>query len=313
MDLYLKIATQIKSFFHTTEIIPLEIEGKILRIEVQIPESEPLNWLARQTSDSKTYWSDRHGRFTMAGIGAVDTVAGDLPNNYPDVFDRLRQKLSALFPSVRYYGGIGFSQNDWIDPSWKSFGNYRFVVPRFEIWTDGSETFFACNFIGTLEAAQWDRELERILAELRLIDLTQLPVAVEPPVQIARVDTPNRSQWQQNINLALAKFTDLQLEKIVLARKSTLLFASNLQPQILLLLLQPHNYPSYHFCFQIDPHTAFIGTSPERLYHRQNRRLATEAIAGTRPRGTSSELDRQLSDELRNSPKDHSRASISRE
>jgi menaquinone-specific isochorismate synthase len=303
MDLYLKIATQIKSFFHA-EIVPLEIEGKILRIEVQIPHLEPLNWLARQTADSKTYWSDRQGRFTMAGIGALDMVAGDLPISYPAVFDRLRAKLSALFPRVRYYGGIGFSQNHRIDPSWQAFGNYRFVVPRFEIWTAGGETFFACNFFGTLDAAQWERELEQILAQLRGVDLTQLPVAVEPPVQIARFDTPDRYQWQQNINLALAKFPDRQLEKIVLARKSTLLFASDLQPQMLLLLLQPHNYPSYHFCFQTDPQTAFIGTSPERLYYRRDRLLATEAIAGTRQRGTSSELDRQLSEELRDSPKD---------
>ncbi len=304
MDLYLKIATQIKSFFDATAIVPLAIEGRILRIEVQVPHLEPLHWLARQTAASKTYWSDRHGRFTMAGIGTLDVVAGDLPISYPAVFDRLRQKLSPLFPRVRYYGGIGFSQNRQIDPSWKSFGNYRFVVPRFEIWMDESGTFFACNFFGTPDVAHWERELAQILVELRRVDLTQLPVTVATPVQIARVDTPDRYQWQQNINLALAKFTDRQLEKIVLARKSTLLFASDLQPQILLLLLQPHNYPSYHFCFQTDPQTAFIGTSPERLYYRHDRLLATEAIAGTRQRGTSSELDRQLSDELRNSPKD---------
>ncbi len=304
MDLYLKIATQIKSFFNAEQLVPLAIEGKILRIEVRVSNLEPLNWLARQQSDIKTYWSDRHGRFTIAGIGAVDTIAGDLPIYYPDVFGKLRAKLSALFPRVRYYGGIGFSQQEWIDPSWKSFGNYRFVVPRFEVWTDGIDTFFAGNFLGTVDVAQWQCELQQILAELTQIDFTQAPVAIEPPVQIDRIDTPNRLQWQQNINLALAKFTDLQLEKIVLARKSTLIFASDLQPQILLLLLQPHNYPSYHFCFQIDPNTAFIGTSPERLYHRQDRLLATEAIAGTRQRGNSIEIDRQLSDELQTSPKD---------
>jgi menaquinone-specific isochorismate synthase len=304
MDLYLKIATQIKSFFNTHAIFPLEIEGKILRIEVKIADLEPLNWLARQQSDIKTYWSDRHGRFTMAGIGTVDTIASDSPIIYPDVFEQLRQKLSSLFPRVRYYGGIGFSQNNWIDPGWKSFGNYRFVVPRFEIWTDGIDTFLAGNFLGTVDAAQWKQELAMLLDELHQIDLTQTIVAIEPPLQIDRSDTPNRIQWQHNINLALAKFSDLQLKKIVLARRSTLIFASNLHPQALLLLLQPHNYPSYHFCFQIEPNTAFIGASPERLYYRQDRLLKTEAIAGTRPRGTSSEIDRQLSDQLQNSPKD---------
>jgi menaquinone-specific isochorismate synthase len=304
MDLYLKIATQIKIFFRFDPIVPLELEGKILRVEVQIPNLEPLHWLARQKSDLKTYWSDRHGRFTIAGIGTVDTIASDLPISYPDIFGRLRQKLSSLFPNVRYYGGISFDRHHWTDPSWKLFGNYRFVVPRFEIWTDGIDTFFACNFFGDSRPHQWELALEQILNELVQLDLTHLPVNIETPIQIDRFDTPNHSQWQHNINLALTKFDDLNLQKIVLARKSTLTFASNLQPQILLLLLQPNNNSSYHFCFQLNATTAFIGTSPERLYYRQDRLLKTEAIAGTRQRGISPKIDRQLSQELLNSPKD---------
>jgi menaquinone-specific isochorismate synthase len=305
MDLYLKIATQIQNFFKYESIdLPLAIEGKILRVEVQIPNLEPLNWLARQTADIKTYWADRQGKFTIAGIGALDTISGDLPINYPTVFDRLRQNLSSRFPNVRYYGGIGFSQNNRIDLTWKLFGNYRFVVPRFEIATNGSDTFFACNLVGDFRSPTWGRELANILQELAQLDLTDAEIFVKTPLQLTRSDNPSFSEWQQNIELALAKFTDLDLDKIVLARQSTLTFTSDLQSQLLLLLLQTHNLQSYHFCFQINPTTAFIGTSPERLYYRQDRLLKTEAIAGTRQRGKSIEIDRQLSEDLHNSPKD---------
>ncbi|WP_310482431.1 isochorismate synthase [Chamaesiphon sp. VAR_48_metabat_403] len=305
MDLYLKIATQIKQFFgHDAIDLPLFLEGKILRIEVPIPNIEPLNWLARQQSDVKTYWSDRQGRFIMAGIGTVDTISSSSPISYPSVFGQIRQNLSSLFPNVRYYGGIGFSQDRWIDPSWKLFGNYRFVVPRFEIWTDGVGTFFACNCLGNFRSEQWDRDLDLILDELIQLDLTPLEIVIDPPVQIDRSDTPDLHEWERNINLALAKFADLKLEKIVLARKSILTFTKDLQPQLLLLLLQPNNHPSYHFCFQIDATTAFIGTSPERLYYRHDRLLKTEAIAGTRHRGASIQSDIQLSEELRSSLKD---------
>ncbi len=305
MDLYLKIATQIKQFFqHDAIDLPLEIEGKILRIEVPIPDIAPLNWLARQPSDVKTYWADRQGRFVMAGVGTVDIISSNSPISYPDVFGQIRQKLSSLFPNVRYYGGIGFSQDGWIDPSWQLFGNYRFVVPKFEIWTDGTQTFFACNCVGTFGSVQWDRDLDLILAELMQLDLTPPAIAMDLPVQIDRFDTPNRQEWGQNVNLALAKFADLQLEKIVLARKSTLTFTKDLHPQLLLLLLQPNDRSSYHFCFQIDPTTAFIGASPERLYYRHDRLLKTEAVAGTRHRGESTQSDVRLSEELRSSRKD---------
>ena len=314
MDLYLKIATQIQKFIKDDLIfIPSEMEGKILRVEVPIPALEPLSWLERQKSDIKTYWCDRQGEFTMAGVGILDEIAGDIPIDYPTIFGRLRQNLSPLFPQVRYYGGIGFSQDRSIDPNWKLFGNYRFIVPRFELWTDGINTFFACNFRASGDNFDSDLdsvpkrirqpELDSILTQLTKLDFTPSEIG-SIPLQIDRVDLPNRDDWQRNIDLALAKFTDLALEKIVLARQSTLTFAADLQPQSLLRSLKPNNPHSYHFCFQVNPHRAFIGTSPERLYYRQDRLLKTEAIAGTRQRGESATIDRQLSDNLRKSPKD---------
>ncbi len=321
-DLYLKIATQIRHFFKSDlHDLPLEIEGKILRIEVRIPSVEPLSWLARQESDIKTYWADRDGQFTMAGVGILDIVAGDLPIDYPTVFDRLRQNLSSRFPQVRYYGGIGFSQNRSIDANWQLFGNYRFIVPKFEMWADGIDTYFACNFrcqslggdalnSSTENQTNREQELDLILQELTQLDFTQIDrshsqsAESKLPLLIDRFDRPNRSDWHQNISSALTTFADFDLDKIVLARQSTLTFTHQIQPQSLLLSLQPHNPHSYHFCFQINPTTAFIGTSPERLYHRHDRFLKTEAIAGTRHRGGSIQLDRELSDNLRNSPKD---------
>jgi menaquinone-specific isochorismate synthase len=316
-DLYLKIATEIKHFFQNDlHDLPLEIGGKFLRIEVKIPQLEPLNWLSNQDAEVKTYWDDRAGWFTMAGVGVLDIVAGDEPIDYQAVFELLRLNLSSLFP-VRYYGGIGFRQDRQIDLTWQLFGNYRFVIPRFEIFRrridsyDNYETFFACNFRLNLSIDLPDRhqrELDRILAELARLNLTELTRKddrqPELPLLIDRSDSPDLLNWHRNLAAVLTKFSDLSLEKVVLARKSTLRFTTPLQAQSILLALRSHNPLSYHFCFQINPATAFIGTSPERLYCRQDRYFETEALAGTRHRGKSSQIDRELSDNLRNSPKD---------
>ena len=305
MDFYLKIATQIQNFFKYDLVsLPPELAEKILRVEVEIPRLEPLSWLAQQHSAVKTYWSDRQGNLTMAGVGTLDLIAGDLPIDYATIFGELRKNLSPLFPQVRYYGGIGFSQDLKIDPDWKLFGNYRFIIPRFEIWIRGEASFFACNLSCNLESEQLNLELARILTELAQLNFGESAVPLDLPAQIGRVDRPNRVEWGQNIEFALAKFTDLALDKIVLARKSTLTFTAELQPQALLQSLKLNNIDSYHFCFQINHTAAFIGTSPERLYHRQDRLFQTEAIAGTRQRGASSQLDRTLSEDLRNSSKD---------
>jgi menaquinone-specific isochorismate synthase len=316
-DLYLKIATEIKHFFQNDlHDLPLEIDGKFLRIEIKIPQLEPLNWLLKQDAAVKTYWDDRAGWFTMAGVGAIDIVAGDEPIDYHTVFELLRLNLSSLFP-VRYYGGIGFRQDCQIDLTWQLFGNYRFVIPRFEIFRqrignyDDYQTFFACNFRLDLSIDLPEREeraLDQILAELARLNLTELRVKddrqPELPLLIDRSDSPNLLDWHRNLDTVLTKFGDRSLDKVVLARKSTLTFTAPLQAQSILLALRSHNPLSYHFCFQINPTTAFIGASPERLYYRQDRCLETEALAGTRHRGRSSQIDRELSDNLRNSPKD---------
>ncbi len=324
-DLYLKIATKIRHFFqYTLDDFPPALEGKFLRVEEKIPQLEPLAWLAQQASDIKTYWVDRDGKFTMAGVGALDVITGHTSIDYATVFSRLRQHLSPLFPQVHYYGGIGFSQDLAIDPSWQLFGNYRFIIPKFELWYDGINTSFACNFKWDSACHSSTAQLELILQELAQLNLDRAPIDalgsrlrhiedrshLPPIADLAlpklseRIDSPDFYGWHQNISTALTKFADLHLDKIVLARRSQLTFTAPLQPQSILLALQAHNPLSYHFCFQINPTTAFIGTSPERLYHRQNRCLNTEAIAGTRHRGESIEIDRQLSDNLRNSPKD---------
>jgi menaquinone-specific isochorismate synthase len=301
MDLYLHIATQIQNFFKYDLIsLPLSMEKKIIRIEVPIPRLDPLQWLGQQKSDVKTYWADRQGHFTMAGIGTLDLIAGDDSIDYSTIFNQLRQKLSPLFPKVRYYGGIGFRQDKLVDLHWKLFGNYRFIIPKFEICTDSTNTFFACHFSCDFNSEKSDL----ILAELAQIDFSLVENLADLPFQTNRTDTPNRIEWEHNIEAALAQFTDLDLEKIVLARQSILTFTHNIQPQSLLQYLQPNNSHSYHFCFQVNPTTAFVGTSPERLYSRHNRSFQTEAIAGTRQRGASPQLDLELGEDLRNSPKD---------
>ncbi len=301
MNLYLHIATQIQNFFkYDLSFLPLSMQGKIVRIEVSIPKLDPLQWLRQQQSDVKTYWSDRQGDFAMAGIGTLDLIDGDKSIDHETIFEQLRQHLSPLFPKVRYYGGIGFSQDRSIDPDWKIFGNYRFIIPKFEICADDVNTFFVCSFCCDFNP----EKLDLILDELAQINFTLAEILIALPLQIKRIDTPNRIEWEHNIEAALAQFTDLDLDKIVLARRSILTFTHKIQPQSLLQFLQPNNAHSYHFCFQINPTTAFIGTSPERLYYRQDRFLQTEAIAGTRRRDTSPQLDLELSEDLRNSPKD---------
>lgn len=75
------------------------------------------------------------------------------------------------------------------------------------------------------------------------------------------------------------------LTKVVLARRSDVQFRGTLDPLLLLETLQERDPRAYQFCLQLPGGAAFLGSSPEQLYSRTGRCVASEAVAATRARG----------------------------
>eukprot|EP00899_Mesostigma_viride_P009706 jgi/Mesvir1/18737/Mv01248-RA.1 len=108
------------------------------------------------------------------------------------------------------------------------------------------------------------------------------------------------------------------LSKVVLARRTTLVMSSDVDVLALVALLRERDASPYHFCLQLPSGEAFLGGTPERLYVRVGRVVASEAVAGTRRRGgpgggDADADDRRLAMELLLSPKEHREFAIVRE
>ncbi|MBS3904392.1 MAG: isochorismate synthase [Simkania sp.] len=140
------------------------------------------------------------------------------------------------------------------------------------------------------------------LKEIPSIDLA----APNPmPRMINRMDLPEKSTWDQTIYHALKSIEQGMLNKVVLARKTTLSFESPLHPLSVLLRLRRQAHPiATFFCLQSAPHKAFLGATPERLFSRSGRHLSTMAVAGTRRRSADVSEDEALAHELLHSIKD---------
>ncbi len=126
------------------------------------------------------------------------------------------------------------------------------------------------------------------------------PIYVDPPVTLIkkRTDLPNYKTWEQNVKEVL----ESPCEKVVLARATRFELAEPICPFSLLSSLKGKN----RFLFQFAPDTAFIGTSPETLYRRVERKVESAAIAGTRPLEVDAE-------ELLASAKDQKEVALVRE
>jgi menaquinone-specific isochorismate synthase len=136
-----------------------------------------------------------------------------------------------------------------------------------------------------------------------------LPLGLEEhmsdlPSPVSRTDEPDRSGWRSNVSWALDAFSSTRLGKVVLARRASLELESELDALQLFGRLRSATPGCFHFYFEPAEDVAFLGASPERLYKRNDRRVWSEAVAGTRPRGESDDLDDALRDELLLSEKD---------
>ncbi|MDE0342298.1 MAG: isochorismate synthase [Deltaproteobacteria bacterium] len=271
----------------------------IARVETVIPCTDPLGWLrAQDASGAKLYWADRDGEHEVAGFGAADRVACADVNGTELLFGQVRRRLEGAAPEARYFGGLRFSGKTPVDAAWREFDGCGFVLPRFELSRRGSDSVLACQWLRSTATA------DTLMAELDSLVFAASENGRSHPSATGRHDLPGRVGWDAAVTQTLDLVSKGDLDKVVLARKSTFGFADCLDPLACLQALLPETERCYRFCFVLGAGRGFLGASPERLYRRDGRRILCDALAGTRTRGDGASLDRQLEQDLMGSEKE---------
>ena len=99
---------------------------------------------------------------------------------------------------------------------------------------------------------------------------------------------PEQHAWTENIYRALRNIREKKFEKVVLARRVVLDCTSSIDPIFLCqAIAEVHQIT---FLIQLSPSVAFLGSSPEVLYHRKKRQIECDALAGTRLLSAQEEL-----------------------
>jgi len=278
-------------------------EDSLLRLEIPIEKTPLMAWLHNQDDDRKTYWADREHAMETAGIGEAFTLTPDNGGSCDIIFKVLRRHLSHNFPRLKFYGGFRFYDQRSEYDTWDDFKTCRFVVPQWELTKIEGITWFACNLKNPLYH-QGENDIDAALKQLEQIDFSAAGIDDCRSHILSRVDIPSKDAWGQKIENALKLISEGAMEKIVLARQSTFSFEQPINPLYLLDRLKGSKANLFYFCFQLDKQRAFFGGSPERLYHKENSMIKSEAIAGTRPRGITAAEDKILAAQLMHCEKD---------
>lgn len=274
--------------------------GKFARAEIPVENISPLAWLAAQQHPVRGYWSSRDGSLEVAAIGECDEIkSSDIPAS-GKVFHQIFQRLENCDPELRYFGGFRFGPWHPTDIKWRPFGAYRFLLPQVELVRRGDKVTLAYNI-----PAHDPRAAKSALAAIAGINLDTRTVRGPLPPPVARKDKPDRAAWDRSVAAVQQAIADGSLEKLVLARRACFDFSLPLDPFELLLRLREATTDCYHFAgLHLGGHVAFMGASPERFMLRMDRQILTEAVAGTRPRGTNDIEDHELAQDLLHSDKE---------
>jgi menaquinone-specific isochorismate synthase len=275
---------------------------RIVRLAVPAGRINPFGWLREQRLFPKTYWSGRGERTGVAAVGIADVREMGVSEGTGSLSGLLASLPDTGGSGARYYGGARFDALRRPDEEWTAFGAYRFVLPRFELHAGDAEATLVCNLVLPRDA----QDIRAITEQIEDLSFPAGALGASLPIPVWREDNPDFRGWKQNIERTLGAFSEGRLGKVVLARRTEVRFDGELEATLILERLKEATPNCFHFYIEPESGVAFLGASPERLFGRDGSAIVSEAVAGTRPRGMSSEDDEGLRDDLMRSSKDRS-------
>ncbi|KAF3437780.1 hypothetical protein FNV43_RR20536 [Rhamnella rubrinervis] len=311
----------------------------IIRLQVPIEQQiEAIDWLHAQhqllphcffsgrsqtgsvfidSSNGNGHNSVAHNLVSVAGVGSAVFFRHIHPFSYSD-WKSIKRFLSRENPLIRAYGAIRFDAGADISSEWEAFGSFYFIIPQIE-FDELKENSMLATTIAWDNALSWTwgNAINDLEATIRQVSSMVVKLRKEAPRTfiLSNNHIPSKAYWKFAVNQALQIISgsDSELVKVVLARSSRVITAADIDPITWLACLQVEGENAYQFCLQPPNAPAFIGNTPEQLFHRKWLGIKSEALAGTRARGETMTLDRQIELDLLSSPKDHLEFTIVRE
>jgi len=254
-------------------------------LSVPVPTGRPLALLERALRAHAFYVQDETRTLTTLGATRLARPSGrDRFEQAAEAFERARATLrvDALDPTLHappvWTFGFAFAPGR-TDDLWRPLGDGQLTLPR---WTHRVEHGRASLTLVVDRDEPSGAQLA--LAELEAIWDALESRAHESPVVSATARHVDRDRWTRTLDDALARIDVGELEKVVVARRSTITGERDLDPIGALTRLRRPG--AIRFCAR-HAGVTFVGATPERLFHKRGGRVRTEAVAGT----SSVELD----------------------
>ncbi|KAG5042540.1 isochorismate synthase 2, chloroplastic-like isoform X1 [Glycine soja] len=304
----------------------------IVRVQVPIEEQvEAIDWLhsqnhlllprcfffGRKQCSSPCCINGEEKLVSVAGVGSAVFFSQPHPFSYWDWIS-IRRFLSERCPLIRAYGAIRFNAKAKVSSEWLAFGSFYFMIPQVEfIELEGGSMLTITIAWDNDLSWSWENAINALQETLCKVSssIVKFPKQTPPTLISSSQNIPSKVDWDLAVNRALQMIgqNDSLLTKVVLARSTRVVPTVDIDPLAWLSCLKVEGENAYQFLLQPPNAPAFIGNTPEQLFHRKCLHITSEALAGTRARGASQALDLQIELDLLTSPKDDIEFTIVRE
>lgn len=284
----------------------------VVSIGATLPWIDPLAAFAAAAGEERSYWERPSRHSALAGIGVAHRIEAD-PARAGAAWRLLvaNAVVDAASGGPLLMGGFAFDPQATASPLWRGFPAGRLVLPRLTVAADGATTTVTLNAVvtpGADIAAEAQRLGDTWTAVFRRLDTTSLDRAHGQEL-LERRDVPERQEWEALVGAAAQTCANGYVEKVVLARALEVSARWPFDPAVALERLR-RAYPSaYIFATDIGGR-CFLGATPERLVRLRGGVVDVACLAGSAPRGATSEEDSYLGGALLSSAKDHAEHAI---
>lgn len=151
-----------------------------------------------------------------------------------------------------------------VSPEWEGFGSFYFIVPQVEFdELEGSSMLAATIAWDDTLSWSWGKAVDGILTTLRQISFfVKLQKEVPQTVILCKNHVPTKASWDFAVKKALQMIhRSSDLVKVVLARSSSVVTDTDIDPIALLACLQVEGQNAFQFCIQPPGAPAFIGNT----------------------------------------------------
>ena len=171
--------------------IPNSKNSDIVRLEVEVENAHPLEWLTLQDCSRKFFWENRSQKEQFAGIGMALEVK-DVEVGYENILLTISKYLHNSPKAVRFFGGMRFDSDASTSTEWKNWGTAHFSLSMVELSIVDEKATLACHIYKGDDIHEKLLTLQKMLESVRVEEIL---IPDSPLIRLERHDLPEYHQW----------------------------------------------------------------------------------------------------------------------